>query len=671
MDEESPGADDAASRKSSRLSRYFGSGPSNDDVADEVAEAFVGELPTEVKQIKSRGLRWVFRVVVYGLALAATVFFFHSVYNQKMNATFLSGDSTAGDCERELDSLTGTFRLDTGGKWDTDPAYEPARSLFVVKFNNVPASEYKAAMASLHDQFASVKASSLLNALLTAATFEAKYDDGRVTASFDVESSRLLDLPSKTAGFAGCPTVFGNSDAAFAYDTGVADGDLFFSVDRAAADRECFRTRSGSNLAHVLGRPNPIAYRGQRTVELAIHFHSIIAATAVNYGLVEPGGFMDELDETTFHTTYDDDSDGYDDYSYSYDDGDEPDFAGFLSAAMPPAAGGAAAIDEKDWPAEVDAACVDLPESSASKTDKYYTDKRYPGMQPIVCAKDSAGADVCSVVWAAGLTVFPAIKMWDDECNTCDPGHSPGEACANTFNDQGLDFLGALIVGPGTFRERPALATDADPANKPSRGAGVVAPWDVVQTVGYWLAGGVSFDDDGNDFEPLSTLAACGLHWAPQLIGFNFYNDFRAETTLNTRQYDMRPDEWHCSKNWTHAAVFAKVGKLSSAPMAVELGYYKCTPDETRVVEEALGIAVGGGEFVFIIASLVFVHLLIRQLDKHRLIAFRNGRLVPQDAIDEWSEQTAVDSVARSNIADDMAKFGRSTSGYTVRDDDA
>ena len=49
---------------------------------------------------------------------------------------------------------------------------------------------------------------------------------------------------------------------------------------------------------------------------------------------------------------------------------------------------------------------------------RYFTDPRFPGMQPIVCTKDN----VCSIVWTGGYTVFPAVKSFNDICNTCGGG---------------------------------------------------------------------------------------------------------------------------------------------------------------------------------------------------------------------------------------------------------
>jgi hypothetical protein len=103
-----------------------------------------------------------------------------------------------------------------------------------------------------------------------------------------------------------------------------------------------------------------------------------------------------------------------------------------------------------------------------------------------------------------------------------------------------------------------------------------------------------------------------------------------------------------CNTAWVHADVFDKLAAAgASAPVPPRFDYYKCTPSMDEAREEAIGIAMGGGGFVFLVVAFVLVHVLVRALDKLDCVEFRNGRFIPPGAIDEWLEHEAVASIVR------------------------
>ena len=80
---------------------------------------------------------------------------------------------------------------------------------------------------------------------------------------------------------------------------------------------------------------------------------------------------------------------------------------------------------------------------------------------------------------------------------------------------------------------------------------------------------------------------------------------------------------------WAHADVFDALSESSStAPVAIELDYYRCKMDLREVVEEALGISVGNAALVYILTSVICVHALVRALGKCGAVRFRNGRFI-------------------------------------------
>ena len=81
-----------------------------------------------------------------------------------------------------------------------------------------------------------------------------------------------------------------------------------------------------------------------------------------------------------------------------------------------------------------------------------------------------------------------------------------------------------------------------------------------------------------------------------------------------------------------------------TAPVAIELDYYKCKMDLREVVEEALGISVGNAALVYILTSVICVHALVRALGKCGAVRFRNGRFISPVVLDEYLERKSVDA---------------------------
>jgi hypothetical protein len=126
------------------------------------------------------------------------------------------------------------------------------------------------------------------------------------------------------------------------------------------------------------------------------------------------------------------------------------------------------------------------------------------------------------------------------------------------------------------------------------------------------------------------------------------------------RLVTMVSSEWSCrgegpegdddsgEARWAHAEVFDALSESSStAPVTIELDYYRCKMQLREVVEEALGISVGNAALVYILTSVICVHALVRALGKCGAVRFRNGRFISPVVLDEYLERKSVDAVLR------------------------
>ena len=150
-----------------------------------------------------------------------------------------------------------------------------------------------------------------------------------------------------------------------------------------------------------------------------------------------------------------------------------------------------------------------------------------------------------------------------------------------------------------------------------------------------------------------------------QAIAFVAWDAERSDVKLNGRGYQLNANDWSCSGSnpqgpggtdsakWAHAEVFDTLSESSStAPVAIELDYYKCKMDLREVVEEALGISVGNAALVYILTSVICVHALVRALGKCGAVRFRNGRFISPVVLDEYLERKSVDAVLRERETD-------------------
>ena len=163
-----------------------------------------------------------------------------------------------------------------------------------------------------------------------------------------------------------------------------------------------------------------------------------------------------------------------------------------------------------------------------------------------------------------------------------------------------------------------------------------------------------------NVASPLSRWRARKRGNSTQAIAFNAYDADRSDVKLNGWGYELNSEEWSCSGSnpqgpdgtesakWAHADVFDALSESSrTAPVAIELDYYRCKMDLREVVEEALGISVGNAALVYILTSVICVHALVRALGKCGAVRFRNGRFISPVVLDEYLERKSVDAVLR------------------------
>ena len=321
-------------------------------------------------------------------------------------------------------------------------------------------------------------------------------------------------------------------------------------------------------------------------------------------------------------------------------------------------------MDNEELRSMAEQDCVAYPQASWPASPNYFQDKRFPGMDPLVCVDDAAGKAVCSVLAGGSIPVYPAFRFFDHVCNMCDRDDITShdaygdwrdlfaftldddgdvvETCKSTLpphKPKGLTFQGGILVGwrvgGGIFHEQPQLMTSATSRQ-----------WDDLTWLGWTLA--------LEDYGRYSSLAVCPLHDAgPLLVAFSLFNDDRGEVKLNANQYRMNASEWVCNTAWVRDDVFDRLAAdVASAPVPPQFDYYKCTPAPDEAREEAIGIAMGGGGFVFLVVAFLLVHVFVRALDKMGRVEFRNGRFIPPGAIDEWLEHEAVTSIMREKASE-------------------
>lgn len=119
---------------------------SNNKYIGWIYQSWIGSLPSELRLSKSlRNVRLPMGLMIQLASLSMFLYFFISGIETSKNASFLSLDKTAGDCNDVKISISDTYFVDYQGHWSTSPDYDDSKATFKVQFVGVEMNndEYK------------------------------------------------------------------------------------------------------------------------------------------------------------------------------------------------------------------------------------------------------------------------------------------------------------------------------------------------------------------------------------------------------------------------------------------------------------------------------------------------------------------------------------------------
>ena len=111
---------------------------SNNKYIGWIYQSWIGSLPSEIRLSKSlRNVRLPLGLIIQLASLSMFLYFFISGIETTKNASFLSLDKTAGDCDDVKISISDTYFVDYNGYWSTSPDYDDSKATFKVQFVSV------------------------------------------------------------------------------------------------------------------------------------------------------------------------------------------------------------------------------------------------------------------------------------------------------------------------------------------------------------------------------------------------------------------------------------------------------------------------------------------------------------------------------------------------------
>lgn len=115
---------------------------SNNQYIGWIYQSWIGSLPSELRLSKSlRNVRLPMGLLFQIASFSMFLYFFISGIETTKNASFLSLDKTAGDCNDVKISISDTYFVDYNGYWSTSPDYEDSKATFKVQFVGVEMNE--------------------------------------------------------------------------------------------------------------------------------------------------------------------------------------------------------------------------------------------------------------------------------------------------------------------------------------------------------------------------------------------------------------------------------------------------------------------------------------------------------------------------------------------------
>ena len=592
-------------------------------------------MPMEVGQLRSRLCQRLMQLVLAGMFVGMLTYSMVIGLQSAKRATFISLDRNAGDCSRELTpTVSGTFSIDEDGRWSTDPRYDTTKEIVRVTFKDFPTRKYSEAIQAAGARVREfvnddTTVLSLMETLLVTMTWRYEYESGGGSVVFSIAADPGAVFDGKTLyiGVAGCPSAGTLVDGTL-YDYHVdQDGAKTRLTWRKDAFTACVRGAYGKSPSDVLGSMLTGAPVVDSERLLDIDWNSVAFAAALNNHVETPESLgLDELNASLFNffrnDIEDDDDDDVgtsdyngDDYYYFYfyddDDTDEDDdtpvfdsptawteFMASMNFNNWTATDNYTALCPKQIPAD-----FDLWANNESSV-RFFTDARYPGMDPLACLNTTQSGWVCSVV-LGDVHAYPYVELWDAECNYCSPTLECSDGDDFQADFTGGFFLKSVYAGPflsHTYADR------ADYWYQPRSIRSEKASLSNLVRL-------ASFGLQNNPSERVAQKSACALEFEGSLfVAFNAYEGDANAVSLNFGGNTAKPTTYHCKKDWAETAMRAVdgVAKYDDGPLVLFENYYVCKKKLRDRWFEAVGVGFANARLLFLIASVFLTTIILR-----------------------------------------------------------
>lgn len=551
------------------------------------------------------------------------IYFVSTSYISGVTDTFISLDSSSGDCKEVPFTLTGTYLADKSGHWENNKNFDDSSAIYRAEFLSFESStkHYKYLIETeIGGRFNQVgeigKYRDLAwNLIALSALTYTNLDKGRIRFTSVVDIGTIYDKIYSLGGIASnqADVKRGSCVVDINYDSIKSEISLDYNYANASTNCKSFATTFGFN---------PI-YDDDFTFTMNLKAHT--TATAINYGIITPADLIEIVDDPTKGYSYNyDDDDNHNDNNRRrrlYNENKNNEIKKINDNTSPrKLREKMVQINKVKYGNKNHQVKIKSTSTSSSSTWHNYYDSKYSGMPPISCLhiNNQVVNSTCFLRFSledeTAVYGYPISKHylgtncynqteWPSSWYTSDPTKNGNWV---DTDDHSINILLGLIVFPDES-DAISFGIEAFERRTSIKNGDLDVPDSVFSSMR-------SIVDLGQGIYRYSQEDVCGIDTTTNQNRTCFlivFNQFGPDYYVNPHNYQLFAGA--CRNSLYNSLAIKSLGEVSPAPLIER--YYECTLEPYDSFFNALGLSLGNSDiyarwsfFVFMFFFVLFLH---------------------------------------------------------------
>ena len=227
-------------------------------IVDGAIKKFVDNIPVDVIKTMSTSKLVTFGLIAYGIVIGIFLYFAISGYIQARKEEYVSLDSSSGQCEEVVRTLTGTYYASSDGIWEGSVGYQYTNSIYRFSFQGMKTTD-----AQFKDTLNKLKKDQLVPVGAKQEQFNLAYNLlvwMHYSTQFTIgDSVQLFGMSGDPADVFGLDYVFGgiannqflcDPNPVISYDITISTMTMSYDAETYNSDTSCTSVASMEELGY-------------------------------------------------------------------------------------------------------------------------------------------------------------------------------------------------------------------------------------------------------------------------------------------------------------------------------------------------------------------------------------------------------------------------------------